>query len=376
MDSKNPGLYLHIPFCLTKCSYCSFYSQADVSLIPDFIEALGKEMEMAGIGFSSPFDTVYIGGGTPSVLSPRQIEKILAGIEKSFRLSPKTEFTLEANPGDLDLSLLRSLKNLGINRLNLGIQSFDPQTLAFLGRRHTAEEAIKSMDAAREAGFDPIGLDLIYGVPGQSLGLWRDTLSRVVAFFPEHLSCYQLTLEDDTPLAEGCRRGGFSLAGEDDLLQFFLTTSEMLENSGFIHYEVSNFARGLKHASRHNQKYWDHTPYLGLGPSAHSFSGSARWWNTRSLNDYLKALQAGNLPIEGKEILTREQLRMESWFLALRTRKGVHIEEFNAQYGEDFLSCNSRILKTMQEQGHLVLEDGHLRPTRTGLALADSLARI
>jgi oxygen-independent coproporphyrinogen-3 oxidase len=376
MNSKNPGLYLHIPFCLTKCSYCSFYSQTDVSLIPDFIEALGKEMEMAGVGFSSSFDTVYIGGGTPSVLSPRQIEKILAGIEKSFRLSRETEFTLEANPGDLDLSLLRSLKNLGINRLNLGVQSFDPQTLAFLGRRHTAEEAIKSVDAAREAGFDYIGLDLIYGVPGQPLGLWRDTLSQAVAFCPEHLSCYQLTLEDETPLAEGYRRGGFSPPGEDELLQFFLTTSEMLENSGFIHYEVSNFARGLKHASRHNQKYWNHTPYLGLGPSAHSFSGSARWWNSRSLNDYLQALQSGNLPIEGKEILTREQLRMEAWFLALRTRKGVHIEEFNAQYGEDFLSCNSGILKTMQEQGHLVLEAGYLRPTRTGLALADSLARI
>jgi len=376
MNSKNPGLYLHIPFCLTKCPYCSFYSQTDISLIPNFIEALRKEMEMAGAGFSSPFDTVYFGGGTPSVLRPPQIEKILAGIEKSFRLSRETEFTLEANPGDLDLSFLRSLKNLGINRLNLGVQSFDAQTLNFLGRRHTAEEAIKSVDAAREAGFDHIGLDLIYGVPGQPLGLWRDTLSQAVAFCPEHLSCYQLTLEDDTPLAEGYRRGDFSPPGEDELLQFFLTTSEMLENSGFIHYEVSNFVRGLKHASRHNQKYWDHTPYLGLGPSAHSFSGSARWWNTRSLNDYLKALQSGNLPIEGKEILTREQLRMESWFLALRTRKGVHIEEFRAQYGEDFLSCNSGILKTMQEQGHLVLEAGHLRPTRTGLALADSLARI
>jgi oxygen-independent coproporphyrinogen-3 oxidase len=376
MDSKNPGLYLHIPFCLTKCSYCSFYSQTDVSLIPDFIEALGKEMEMAGAGFSSSFDTVYIGGGTPSVLSSCQIEKILAGIEKSFRLSRETEFTLEANPGDMDLSLLRSLKNLGINRLNLGVQSFHPQTLAFLGRRHTVEEAIKSVDAARKAGFDYIGLDLIYGVPGQSLGLWRDTLSRAIAFCPEHLSCYQLTLEEDTPLAESCRRGGFSPPGEDELLQFFLTTSEMLENSGFIHYEVSNFARGLKHASHHNQKYWDHTPYLGLGPSAHSFSGSARWWNTRSLNDYLKALQSAHLPIEGKEILTREQLRMEAWFLALRTRKGVHIGEFSAHYGEDFLSRNSGILKTMQEQGHLVLEDGHLRPTRTGLALADSLARI
>jgi len=376
MDSKNPGLYLHIPFCLTRCSYCSFYSQTDVSLIPEFIGALGREMQMAGAGFSSPFDTVYIGGGTPSVLSPRQIGKILAGIQENFRLSRETEFTLEANPGDVDLPFLRSLKNLGINRLNLGVQSFDPRTLNFLGRRHTVEGSIQSLAAAREAGFDHIGLDFIYGVPGQPLSLWRDTLKRAVAFSPEHLSCYQLTLEEDTPLAGSYRRGGFSLPGEDDLLQFFLTTSEMLEDRGYIHYEVSNFARGPRFASRHNQKYWDHTPYLGLGPSAHSFSGSARWWNTRSLNDYLKALQSGNLPIEGKEVLTREQLRVEAWFLGLRTRKGVQIEEFNSQYGKDFLSCKSGILRTMQEQGHLVLEDGHLRPTRTGLALADSLARI
>ncbi len=376
MDSRNPGLYLHIPFCRTRCSYCSFYSQTDLSLVPEFIQALEKEMEMAGAGFSSPFDTVYFGGGTPSVLSPRQVERILAGIEKNFRLCRETEFTLEANPGDLDLSLLRSLKNLGIHRLNLGVQSFDPQTLDFLGRRHTAEEAVKAMDAAREAGFDCIGLDLIYGVPGQPLGSWRDTLSRAVAFCPEHLSCYELTLEDDTPLGEVCRRGGVPLPGEDELLQFFLTTPEMLEDYGYFHYEVSNFARGSKYLSRHNQKYWDHTPYLGLGPSAHSFSGSARWWNIRSLPSYLEALQSGKLPIEGKEILTREQLRMEAWFLALRTRKGVPIEDFRSQYGEDFLSRNSLILKVMQEQGHLLFENGHLRPTRTGLALADSLARI
>jgi oxygen-independent coproporphyrinogen-3 oxidase len=376
MDSKNPGLYLHIPFCLTRCSYCSFYSQTDVSLVPDFIGALEKEMEMAAAGFSSLFDTVYIGGGTPSVLSPRQIERILAAIEKTFSLRRGTEFTLEANPGDLDLSLLRSLKNLGIHRLNLGVQSFDPHTLNFLGRRHTVEEAVKSMDAAREAGFDCIGLDLIYGVPGQPLDSWRDTLIRALTFYPEHLSCYELTLEDDTPLEESCRRGNVPLPGEDELLQFFLNTSEMLEDCGYLHYEVSNFARGSKYVSRHNQKYWDHTPYLGLGPSAHSFSGSARWWNIRSLPGYLEALQSGKLPIEGKEILTREQLRMETWFLALRTRKGLYIEDFRSQYGEDFLSRNSEILKTMQEQGHLVLEDGHLRPTRTGLALADSLARI
>jgi oxygen-independent coproporphyrinogen-3 oxidase len=376
MDSKNPGLYLHIPFCLTKCPYCSFYSTTDLSLIPDFLRALRKEMKMAGAGFSSPFDTVYIGGGTPSVLRPGQIEKILAEIRKTFRLSGDTEFTLEANPGDLNLSYLRSLKSLGITRLNLGVQSFDPQTLDFLGRRHTVEDAIRTMDAARGAGFDNVGLDLIYGVPGQTLRLWRETLSRAADFCPEHLSCYELTPEEDTPLAEGFRRGDFSPPGEDELLRFFLNTSKLLEDSGFIHYEVSNFARRPEYASRHNQKYWDHTPYLGFGPTAHSFSGSARWWNTRSLKGYLGALQSANLPIEGEEILTREQLRMEAWFLGLRTRKGVDMGEFSARHGEDFLSSHTGFLKTMQEQGHLVLEDGRLRPTRTGLALADTLARI
>ena len=375
-NRRLPGLYLHIPFCRTKCPYCNFYSQTDLSVLPDFIEALEKEMKMAAPGFGGPFDTVYIGGGTPSVLSPAQIEKILGGIRKYFRLAPETEFTLEANPGDVDLPFLQSLKELGVTRLNLGIQSFDPQALTFLGRRHTAQQAVKAILASRKAGFDHIGLDFIYGLPGQALGSWLDTLDRAMAFSPEHLSCYQLTLEEETPMGKSCRLGEFSPPGDDELFRFFMGTSEKLENAGFNHYEVSNFARGLGYASRHNQKYWDHTPYLGLGPSAHSFSGSTRWWNSRSVTTYITRLQSENLPVEEKENLTREQLRLEAWFLGLRTSKGIDMENFSAKYGKAALSQDSEVWARLREKGLLTAKGGRLCPTRAGLAVADTLALL
>jgi oxygen-independent coproporphyrinogen-3 oxidase len=375
-NQKLPGIYLHIPFCRTKCPYCNFYSQTDLSVLPDFIEALEKEMKMAAPGFGGPFDTVYIGGGTPSVLSPAQIEKILGGIRKHFRLAPETEFTLEANPGDADLPFLQSLKALGVTRLNLGIQSFDSQTLVFLGRRHTAQQAVDAIQASRKAGFDHIGLDFIYGLPGQTPGSWLDNLDRAMAFSPEHMSCYQLTLEEETPMGKSCRRGDFSPPGDDELFRFFIRTAEKLENAGFNHYEVSNFSRGPGYASRHNQKYWDHTPYLGLGPSAHSFSGSTRWWNSRSVTTYLARLQSENLPVEEKENLTREQLRLEAWFLGLRTSKGIDMEDFSARYGEASFTRNSDVLARLRENGLLTVQHGRLRPTRAGMAVADTLALL
>jgi oxygen-independent coproporphyrinogen-3 oxidase len=291
-------------------------------------------------------------------------------------LAPETEFTLEANPGDVDLPFLRSLKKLGVNRLNLGVQSFDPQALAFLGRRHTAQQAVKAIHASRKAGFDHIGLDFIYGLPGQTLGSWLDTLDRAMEFSPEHLSCYQLTFEDETPMGKSRRLGNILPPGEDELFRFFMATSERLENSGFIHYEVSNFARGHSHASLHNQKYWDHTPYLGLGPSAHSFSGSTRWWNSRSVTTYLTRLQSENLPVEEKENLTREQLRLEAWFLGLRTSKGIDREDFSSRYGEDSFSRNAELLARLREKGLLTVQRGRLRPTRAGMAVADTLALL
>jgi oxygen-independent coproporphyrinogen-3 oxidase len=376
MDSKNPGLYIHIPFCLMKCPYCNFYSQTKLSLIPDFIEALGKEMEMVSPGFSSPFDTVYIGGGTPSVLGPEHLKRILAGIRKHFPLACDTEITMEANPADLDFSFAELLRSIGVNRLSLGIQSFDPKVIHFLSRRHTVSQAISAIDASRQAGFDQVGLDLIYGVPGQTIKSWLATLHQAIAFSPEHISCYQLTIEADTPMGAAYHRGNFILPGEEELLEFFMTTAQKIEEAGFIQYEVSNFARRSRYTSRHNQKYWSHTPYLGLGPSAHSFMSQERWWNFRSVDTYIGLIREGKPPIQGKEFLSLEQQRLEALFLGLRTTKGINMKDFREKFKCDLMSEKREILTRLQDGGLLVISEGSIYPTRAGLALADRLAMI
>ena len=372
---KNPGLYIHIPFCLKKCDYCDFYSVTSTSSIPDYLEALFREMEMYRGRFDA-FDTVYIGGGTPSVLNAGQIRDILAAIRSSFNLLPDREITVETNPGDLSLPYLESLREIGINRLNIGVQSFDQKVLDFLGRRHSAEEAASAIVDARKVGFGNIGLDLIYGVPGHEVASWLDTLNRALSFEPEHLSCYQLTVEEKTPLGRTCARGECTVPGEELQYQFFMKTSENLENAGYIHYEVSNFARGMTFASRHNQKYWDHSPYLGFGPAAHSFQGNQRWWNHRSVEKYVSAIGSGSLPIEGKEMLSAEQLQLEALYLGLRTKKGIHLEEYTRHYRCDLLKKKERLLTKLQEDGLICVKNGRLSPTRSGLAIADSLASM
>jgi oxygen-independent coproporphyrinogen III oxidase len=379
MDLKTPGLYIHIPFCLSKCLYCDFYSLTSISAIPDFLDALFKEMEMYHNRFN-PFDTVYIGGGTPSLLSPQQLENILKRVRKNFDLisDPEItpEITIETNPADLNRSFLESMRKIGINRINIGVQSFNQKILNFLGRRHTAKQAISAVEGSRKAGFHNIGLDLIYGVPAQDIGSWLDTLKQAVAFSPEHISCYQLTLEAKTPLGIRYQAGEFSLPGEELQHEFFMKTSEFLEDAGYIHYEVSNFARGKEHTSRHNQKYWDHSPYLGLGPSAHSFQCNRRWWNHRSLDQYLAAIIAGNLPVEGTETLTMEQLRLEALYLGLRTKKGIFLQDFKNQYHYDLFTEKNKILAKLEEEGLISIQDGYLHPTQAGLAVADSLSLI
>ena len=375
MDPKIPGLYIHIPFCLSKCHYCDFYSLTSISAIPDFLDALFKEMEMYRNRFH-PFDTVYIGGGTPSLLSPQQLEQILTNIREKFDLSSKPEITIEANPADLNRSYLESIREIGINRINIGVQSFDHKVLGFLGRRHSLKQAISAIEASKKAGFRNMGLDLIYGVPEQDIESWLDTLKQAVAFSPEHLSCYQLTLETKTPLGKRYQAGEFSIPGEELQYEFFMKTSEFLEDAGFIHYEVSNFARGKERTSRHNQKYWDHSPFLGLGPSAHSFQCNQRWWNHHSLDQYLATINAGNLPVEETETLTMEQLRLEALYFGLRTKKGIFFQDFSNQYHYDLFTEKKEILTTLEREGFISIQDGHFYPTQTGLAVADSLSLI
>ena len=379
MDLKLPGLYIHIPFCLSKCHYCDFYSVTHLSTVPDFMEALFGEIKRYRDRFD-PFDTVYIGGGTPSLLNPRQLESLLEGVKKNFDLVPhrevKPEITIEANPADLDRSLLESMREIGINRINIGVQSFDDKVLAFLGRRHSVKQALSAFEAARNAGFHNVGMDLIHGVPGQSIVSWLDTLEQAATCSPEHLSCYQLTLEETTPLGRRHRAGEFSMPGEELQYEFFMKTSAFLQDAGYIHYEVSNFARGAEYTSRHNQKYWDHSPYLGLGPAAHSFQDNRRWWNHRSLDQYLDALSRGNLPVKDTETLTLEQLRLEALCLGLRTKKGISLREFRNRYQYDLFTQKKSILSTLAEEGLLVFREGCLCPTETGLAVAESRSLI
>lgn len=322
------------------------------------------------------FDAVYIGGGTPSLLSPQQLKDILAGVRKNLDVTSDPEVTIETNPADLDRPSIASMREMGINRINIGIQSFDDKVLDFLSRRHSAKQAISAIQASRKAGFENIGLDLIYGVPGQDINSWLTTLKEAVAFSPEHLSCYQLTLAAKTPLGIRYQAGEFLMPGEELQYEFFVKTSEFLKDAGYIHYEVSNFARGTKYASRHNQKYWDHSPYLGLGPSAHSFRDNRRWWNHRSLEQYITEINAGILPVEETEILTTEQLRLEALYLGLRTKKGVSLHDFKTRYRYDLFAEKREILNKLQEEGFIAIRDGRLYPTQAGLAVADSLALI
>jgi oxygen-independent coproporphyrinogen-3 oxidase len=371
----HPGLYIHIPFCLRKCGYCDFYSVTSVSRIPDFLKALFKEMEMVRDQFG-PFDTVYLGGGTPSVLSVSQLRDVLTKVQENFTLLPDTEITVEVNPGDLDPVFLKQIHTMGVNRINIGVQSFDQSVLDFLGRRHSVEQAVAGTEASREAGFENVGIDLIYGVPGQTMDPWLKTLEQALRFIPEHLSCYQLTVEERTPLGRRCKAGEVTPPGEDLQYEFFMKTSEFLEDAGYIHYEVSNFAKGMRFASRHNQKYWDHTPYLGLGPAAHSFRNNQRWWNYRSLDQYIAVVNRGRPPVEGTETLSMEQLRLEALYLGMRTKKGIQLQEFGDRYHCNLVSEKSSMLTRLQEENLVSIQGGYLRPTRAGFALADSLSLI
>jgi len=369
------GLYIHVPFCRSKCAYCDFYSITDDSEVERYLLALSREMAFHR-DFAPCFDTVYIGGGTPSCLTPRQLAEILRNVHESFVIAPDSEITVEINPGDVDETRMRELHDTGVNRVSIGVQSFDDELLRFLGRRHDGRDGRLAIEAARNAGFHNLGIDLIYGVPGQSLELWQATLETAFRFEPEHLSCYELTLEEGTPLHRRIRDDRISLPGEEEGLRFFSMTSDFLTGRGYTHYEVSNFARQRSLVSRHNHKYWNHTPYLGLGPAAHSFKGNLRWWNHRSLELYLRDVENGLAPTGGQESLAPDELLLEALYFGFRTIQGIHGPDFAERYGLDLFREKGPALQSLRDEGLVNLAGDILTPTRRGLALADRLCML
>jgi oxygen-independent coproporphyrinogen-3 oxidase len=365
-NSYLPGLYIHIPFCKTKCPYCDFYSVTDETLISAYLAALDAEARLYRDQFPA-FDSLFLGGGTPSLLTGPQLDALLVGLRRHFVFAPESEITLEANPDDLTTDKLTLFKDLGINRLSLGVQSFDEAELRFLGRRHTARQTEAAVKLIRAAGFINLGLDLMYGLPGQSLDAWLKTLKKALSFAPEHLSCYQLTVADETPLARRVARGEISLPDEETQREFFLLTANFLTARGYLHYEVANFAQEEKYVCRHNVKYWTRTPYLGLGPAAHSFLAGRRWWNFASVGRYCASLNAGQSPVAGQESLTPEQIRLETLSLGFRTREGVSLETIRKQPGAD------AILAELTQAGLVRVDHDRVIATLDGLVVADRL---
>jgi oxygen-independent coproporphyrinogen-3 oxidase len=377
--SQDAGIYIHIPFCVRKCPYCDFYSVTDLALKPRFLKALMAEMELISAE-GRCFDTLYIGGGTPSVCGRHDIGEILSAICKNFDLKPESEITIEVNPGTASVEKLKGYRKDGVNRVNIGVQSFFQKNLDFLGRIHTAGEARSAVTGAHRAGFKNIGLDLIYGLPDQSEGDWLQNLKYAVEYDPTHLSCYTLTYEKETLLYSGLKDGRIQPLAEDRVRALFEATIDFLENHGYIQYEISNFGRigknGQPSVSRHNLKYWTLAPYIGLGASAHSFSEPQRYWNVSDIAEYITAIESGRLPVAEREVLSREQQIIETIYLGLRTTAGIDLTGFGEKFGINFVETFKEVISDLENQNYLEIKSSRCALTRPARAFLDTIAMM
>jgi len=384
------ALYLHIPFCAVRCPYCDFNTyQGLLHLLPAFVEALEREIRLWGRALGRPaVRTLFLGGGTPSLLEPPHLERLLQAVEDAFAPRPGMEVTLEANPDDLTEAKVRAYRALGVNRLSLGVQSLDDRFLRRLGRRHSAEDARRAYWVARRAGMENLNLDLMYGLPGQSLEEWRWDLESAVALGPEHLSAYCLTLEPGTPMERWVREGRLPTPDEDLSAEMYLHAHERLERAGYRHYEISNWARPGREAC-HNAVYWRAEPYLGLGPGAHSYLGGCRfrevpwprayirrtagWWERGA--EPLQALTPALLrtlgPVADAQALTREEEMDEALFLGLRLAEGVSEEAFRRRFGEPLDRRYRPALADLEGLGLLERREGRVRLTLRGWLLSN-----
>jgi oxygen-independent coproporphyrinogen III oxidase len=373
------ALYIHFPFCVRKCLYCDFNSLAG-SEIPhaEYTDSLIREMELrrnllpAGVKAS----TLYLGGGTPSLLEPHLVGRIIESAIRFYRLAPDAEITIEANPGTINRVILAAFRSAGVNRLSLGIQSFLEEMLNRLGRVHTAREGLESFAAARDAGFDNIGIDLINSQPGQTIEMWQSDLDQSILLRPEHISSYGLTIEAGTPFHAMERKGELSLPEEDVSAQMFDDTSKRLIDAGYEHYEISNFALdGFR--SKHNQVYWQRGNYLGFGAGAHSYLSyppfGRRWKNPDLPEDYMQAVDKGDAPGDDLSILTEKEAMSERLFLGLRMLEGVEVKKFHQEFGIALDEVYNEELLSLESKGLLEWQRGVIRLTARGLILANQV---
>ena len=368
------GIYIHIPFCKQRCNYCAFYSTTLYNIRERYVNALCKEIalrkEYAG---NAPIKTIYLGGGTPSTLTMEQLHKVCSTIYATHNVSPTAEVTIECNPDDLTPDFLAQLKKLPFNRISMGVQSFNDTQLKRLGRRHNADKARQAVHNAREAGYENISIDLIFALPGSTIAEWENDLESAIALRPDHLSVYNLTYEEGTPLHRALERGDFTELSEEENVEQFQMLITKLKEAGYHHYEISNFALPGRE-SRHNSSYWNDTPYIGCGAAAHSYNGTSRQWNIADIQEYIKGIESNNPNFEIEE-LTEEERYNDTILTRLRTAKGIPLEWMKQRFSD---KLNNYMLHAARKElawGNLKEENGHLSLTEKGIFISDAVIR-
>jgi oxygen-independent coproporphyrinogen III oxidase len=366
------GIYFHIPFCKQACHYCDFHFSTNTAYKPELIRAIGRELELQRNYINDPVETIYFGGGTPSLLSGAELSFLLEKTFAHFKVDPAAEITLEANPDDLTPDVLRVFRQLGVNRLSIGIQSFDDSILKSLHRAHDARTAENCVNIAHDAGFSNISIDLIYAIPGLSDELWAETIRKALMLKPVHISSYSLTIEEKTAFGRWSAQGKISPVPDDNAAVQLSLLISTLETAGFEQYEISNFALP-GHYSRHNSSYWRQLPYLGVGPSAHSYNLKTRQSNVSNNHLYMKSLASDQVPSTVEE-LSREDLINDYLLTTLRTSWGTSLKKLAEEFGYDIQKSHSEYLRQLMAQGFAVIDNSSLVLTRRGKFLADKIS--
>jgi oxygen-independent coproporphyrinogen III oxidase len=367
------GLYVHIPFCKQACHYCDFHFSTNQQVKTELVEQIAHELLLQKDYLQGePLETIYLGGGTPSLLAAAELDILFSAIHKNYRVSTTPEITVEANPDDLTPEKLRELKPFGVNRLSIGIQSFDEAVLRFLNRAHTANEAVECVELARNAGIKNISIDLIYSIPGQPEEVLKKNLDKAFALLPTHISAYSLTVEEKTVFGKWAKQGKLVAMDDDKATAQFELVMDSLTRQGYQQYEISNYCLP-GYESKHNTSYWQQKKYLGVGPSAHSFNTLSRQFNINNNHLYIKNIKEGKVPFE-REILTTQNKINEYLFTSLRTKHGCSLTLLANQYGHDLLKVNDHYISQLLKKELITLTGDTIILTRAGKLLADQIA--